>query len=76
MQHFSGSRFLVFELMSFLSLGHICHPTVQVRVKPSISMNSGDPWLQVLEMAFPQEMPLFLTNFNFVKVDFASQPYM
>jgi hypothetical protein len=34
MQKYSGSRCLVFGLLSFLSLGHICHPTVQVRVKP------------------------------------------
>jgi hypothetical protein len=39
-------------------------------------MNLRDHWLQLLEKAFPQEIPLFLTNFNFAKVDFASQPYM
>jgi hypothetical protein len=52
MQKYSGSWFLVFELLS-LSLGHICQPTMQVRVKPSIGMNSRDPGLQVLEKAFP-----------------------
>jgi hypothetical protein len=36
-------------------------------------MNSGDHWLQVLEKAFPQEIPLFLTNFDFAKVNFANQ---
>jgi hypothetical protein len=46
---------------------------MHVRVKPSIGMNSRGHWLQVLEKAFPQEIPLFLPNFNFAKVDFASQ---
>jgi len=35
-------------------------------------MNSKDHWLQVLEKAFPQEIPLFLTIFDFTKVNFAS----
>ena len=73
MQNYSGSRFLVYDLLLFMSLGHICHLTVHVRVEPSIGMNSGDQWLQVLEKAFPQEIPLFLPNFNFAKVNFASQ---
>jgi hypothetical protein len=46
---------------------------MHVRVETSIGMNSGDQWLQVLEKAFPQEIPLFLPNFNFAKVNFASQ---
>jgi len=72
MQKYSRYRFLVFELLSFLARGHICHPTMHVRVKPSICMNSEDHWLQVLEKAFPQEITLFLTNFDFAKVNFAS----
>jgi hypothetical protein len=39
-------------------------------------MKSGDHWLQVLEKAFPQEITKFLTNFDFAKVNFASQPCM
>jgi hypothetical protein len=74
MQKYSRSRLLIFELFSFMSSGHICLPTKQVRFKPSIDMNSGDHWLQVLEKAFPQEIPLFLTNFDLAKVNFASQP--
>jgi hypothetical protein len=45
---------------------------MHVSVKPSKRMNSGDHWLQVLEKAFPQEIPLFLTIFDFTKVNFAS----
>ena len=57
-QHTKLFRVQVFsyELLSFMSWGHICHPTVHVRVKPSICMNSGDHWLQGLEKAFPQEI--------------------
>jgi hypothetical protein len=73
MQKYSGSRFLVFELLLFMSLGRICHQTMQFRVKPGACMNSWTPWLQVLEKAFPQEMLPFLTNFDFAKVNIAIQ---
>ena len=77
-QHTKLFRVQVFsyELLSFMSWGHICHPTMHVRVKPSICMNSRDHWLQVLKKAFPQEITKFLTNFDFAKVNFASQPCM